>query len=706
MPDTFDHHPWTVTSLVDAVQSGRIRLPDLQRPFVWANSKVRDLIDSMYRGFPVGQLMLWEVPSASHGDDSQTRNIGTGAKSQPTSLLVIDGQQRLTALFAIFTGEEVLRDNYERDKIVISFNPLTQRFAVPDSTTRRSADWIQDVREIFEAPIRARKAYVRQLNAARGEDYLDEEGEERVEEAIDRVHQIGRYEFQAVQIKPRVARETVADIFVRINSEGVQLKSADFILTWLSVFWEEGRSALDDFSRNSRLTPTEISNETGEKTTWSPRNPYLAVDPQHLLRVALVVGNNRARLQDAYNALRGRDSRTLQIVPENRERELAKLKMGVAQTLKPNNWDEFLKVIERAGARNKGMITSTNAFLYTYALWLIGRTEFKVPIAQLRELMARWYFMVQITGRFSGSPETRAQEELNRLEGLPRTPEAFVEVMSAQVKTTLTTDWWEVTLPDELHTSNAYGPAYMAYIAALNILDADVLLSNLKVRDWFSPDRATVKGLEKHHLFPRAYLRSELKITTTRSINQVANQALVEWSDNVSISDKAPSEYWHEEVQARNIGAERLAHQMWWHALPEGWTDLKYNDFLEKRRRRIAQVTREGFKKLSDPNYTPGPMQLQQETHGKADFATLVLDGLLPVGIQLVPADGRTHSVAETTEDGMIRLNDVDYRTPTEAAAADGAGEEDGWLYWQALTPQPVLLSELRESASVDRQIP
>lgn len=694
MPETFAHHPWTVNSLITGIDSGQIRLPDLQRPFVWPNSKARDLFDSMYKGFPVGQIMLWEAS----GSD-RTKDIGTDDKSLTTSLLVIDGQQRLTSMFAVITGVQVIRENYDRENIVLSFNPISERFAVPNNATRRSREWINDIRTIFEAPIKARKQYLQGLSEPTDQPISDER-EQRIEEAINRVYDIGKYEFQAVQLKPQVQRETVADIFVRINSEGVQLSSADFILTWLSVFWEQGRAALDAFSRNSRLTPKEIPNEVGEKVTWSPQNVYLTVDPHHLLRVAIVVGNSRARLQDAYNALRGRDPRTFEIIPENREKELAKLREGVEKTLNPNNWDEFLKVLERAGVRNHHMVNSTNALLYMYAFWLVGRTEFNVPIDTLRETMARWYFMVQMTGRFSGSPETRAQEELNRLEGLPRTPEAFIEAMNAQVDTTLTDDWWTVTLPEELHTSNAYGPAFMSYVAALNILDADVLLSNLKVKDWFS-SRPTVKGLERHHLFPRAYLRDKLGITTTRTVNQVANQALVEWSDNITIGDKAPDVYWPEEIAEKNYDANRLRQQRWWHALPDTWTQMSYQEFLQARRRLLAEVTREGFRKLSDPNYVPAPPSAPiGREHETAAMAQLVAEDILPAGTRLVPADGRTQTVAEVTEDGTILMDEVEYRTPGQAAKEDGAGDEDGWVYWQAELAAPTLLAQLRSKAS------
>lgn len=701
MPDTFGHHPWTVNDLVRGVKSGQVRLPDLQRPFVWHNAKVRDLIDSMYRGFPVGELMFWVNDNEAH-----SRAIGTNAKTQTGAMQVIDGQQRLTSLYAVVEGASVLREDYRQDRIIISFNPLTQRFTIPDSATKRSPEWVQDIRDVFRSPIDARSDYLDRLEKARGGERLDRNLERDIETALNRLARVLDYQFQVVQLKRHVDRATVADIFVRINSEGVKLSSSDFILTWLSVFWEEGRHEIEEFARASRFTPGEMSRMSGTPVRWTPKNPYLDLDPGHVLRVVVAVGNHRAQLGDAYNALRGRDPRSREIVPENRERELARLKDGQARVLNPNNWDEFLKVIERAGIRNDSMVTSKNAILFGYAFWLLGRTEFGVPVDELREVMARWYFMAQITGRYSGSAESRGQEDLNRFQGLDRTPETFKTVMDGQVETTLTEDWWNVTLPEDLHTSNTYGPAYTGYIAALTILDADALLSTLKVKDWIDPGHRPVKGIEKHHLFPRAYLREHRGYSSVRQINQVANQAMVEWSDNIDISDQPPSTYWPRQVADKDIKDERLQRQMWWHALPPGWTEMTYEEFLPARRRLIAHVTHEGFRKLSDPNYQPQPPAARptQETPDLPTFEDLVLTGRIAPGTLLAVTDGLTDSIAEVTEDGTILLDETEHTSPDAAAKADGSNDTDGWQYWaiegqSGLTP----LSDLRSSEVVPR---
>ena len=511
------------------------------------------------------------------------------------------------------------------------------------------------------------------------------------------------YTFQVVQIKEEVGRETVADIFVRINSEGVSLAAGDFILTWLSVFWEEGRKELEVWARNSRFTPTEVTQLLKDKTMWTPRNPFMTFDPGQILRVSVAVGLRRAKLADAYNYLRGRDPRSREVNAQKRQAALGELQAGQVHAIRHLHWDEFLKVLERAGVRSKAMITSKTTILYSYALWIIGRVDFGVPVDELREVMARWFFMSQITGRYTNSPETRMQEDLNRLDALPETAAAFVEVLNGQIGAAVPEDWWRVTLIDGLDTSSVAAPAYVAYVAALNILDADVLLATSKVSDWLSP-RPTVKGIEKHHLFPRDYLKSVLSLTDTKRINQVANYALVEWSDNIAISNQSPITYWPEQVADKKLDDDRRVRQEQWHALPDDWIHLAYDDFLDQRRRLMANVIHEGFKRLTDPNYIPDLTKPEVTPAAPLlalpTFEKLVARGIIPVGTLLTPVDTDRATIAEVTADGYIQVGEHLCETVELAAKEDHADVESGWDYWQAHLDdedEPITLAALRE---------
>jgi hypothetical protein len=700
MTATFGHHPWTVQELVTGVSSGQVRLPDLQRPFVWSNAKVRDLIDSMYRGYPVGELMFWE-----NRDEAHEKAIGISDKAQEATMQVIDGQQRLTSLYAVLKGLPIWREDYTKERIRIAFNPISQRFDVPTPVIERSVEWISNIVTIFSDPYATRDQYFARL-AEEGRE-LSSETKRNIEIALNRVFALNEYGFQVVQVKKDVTREEVADIFVRINSEGVNLKSADFILTWMSVFWEEGRSQLEYFARDSRFTPAALSQITDQKVTWTPHNPYLALTPGQLVRLVIGYGLRRGRLSDAYNRLRGRDPRTREINLAQMEAELEKLKVGQEQVLKHLHWDEFLKIIERAGFRTSEMITSDNTVLYSYVLWLIGRVEHGVGIDDLREVMARWFFVSQLTGRYTNSPESQIQDDLARLE-LIEGPDAtaFVAALEEMLSAAAPPDWWSVTLPDNLFTSSTISPSFVAYIASLNILDADVLLSTLKIKDWINPTRRTVKGVEKHHLFPKNYLKNVLKITSTRRINQIANYALVEWSDNIDISDDPPAKYWPEQLSSKNLKDDRLASQLAWHALPEGWTSMDFDDFLKSRRLLMARIIHEGYKRLTDPNYQPDLSRLdvggEELASTLATLEELVAAGVLPPGTLLSPAEADTDTVAQITENGQIEMNERLYASPTAAARDDRADISDGWRYWVAhLDEGEVLLDDLRTRSIV-----
>ncbi len=174
--------------------------------------------------------------------------------------------------------------------------------------------------------------------------------------------------------------------------------------------------------------------------------------------------------------------------------------------------------------------------------------------------------------------------------------EEFVKKLNHVCDITLTNDFWNLTLPNDLATSSPRSPSLFAYYAALVLLDARALFSHSKVTDMLDPAiKAHKSAVERHHLFPKAYLK-KLGITSVRDTNQIANYALVEWGDNIDISDKSPAEYAPE--MAERFKQERLDRMYRMHALPPDWEYMDYRDFLEKRRELMAQVIAEGYATL------------------------------------------------------------------------------------------------------------
>ena len=577
----FKEVSYSLSKLLEDIEMGEIGLPDIQRPFVWKNVKVRDLFDSMYKGFPVGYLLFW-----ANGLPNGHRQIGGDAKQRVPRLLIVDGQQRLTSLFAVLKGRAIVREDYSEDRICIAFRPSDGQFEVADAAVRRDPEFIADISLLWSREVprnRFVKEFIAKLRESR--EVCDDE-EDHLCEQIDRLYDLQSYPFTALELSPNVDEEQVADVFVRINSQGITLNQADFILTLMSVFWDEGRSALEQFSRLAR-TPS-----TGGP---SPFNYHIHPDPDHLLRVGIALGFRRARLQHAYNVLRGKDLATGEFSEERRDQQFQTLQAAQAYALDLQHWHDFHKALVRAGYRHRSMITSTVSALYTYALFLIGKRDYGVEAYTLRNVIARWHFMVALTGRYTGSLESTMEEDLARLRDIT-TAEGFVALLDSLIQAAMPDDYWTVTLPSEMETSAARTPALSAYYAALGLLDARVLFSKLRVADLLTPGPQAQKSpIERHHLFPKAYLRKR-GIDQVRDTNQVANFALVEWIDNVEASDKAPSDYYPE--YAARLNKDELEQMCYWHALPDGWTEMSYPDFLTARRVAMACVIRDGFSRL------------------------------------------------------------------------------------------------------------
>jgi len=588
MADTlFKEVHYSLGALIHEIAIGQIGLPDIQRPFVWPNTKVRDLFDSMYKGYPVGYFLFWQTGA----DDVGSKVIGADAKQKAPSLLIVDGQQRLTSLYAVLRKEPVLRENFEHEHIRIAFNPLEGTFAVPDATTEKKAEFIPDISDVFARPtLKTYKEYVERLSEARaaaGGEVSDEE-EDRIGNAIERLTALINYPFVALELTQTADEEQVADVFVRINSEGKKLNQSDFILTLMSVFWDEGRAALERFSIATRKPP--------QGSQPNPFNPIFQPEPDQLLRVNVGVAFRRGRLEHVYSILRGKDLRTKEFSVERRKEQFAKLQEAQNRVLSLTHWADFLNVVRYAGFRNVGYISSVGALLFAYQLYLIGRTEFHVEPFVLKQTIARWLFMSLLTGRYTGSPESQYEKDLALLPE-DNDPEEFVSALRGVEAATLTHDFWTKTLPLELATSASRGPSLFAYYAALVLCEAKALFSKSKVADLLDPPAiGNKKSLERHHLFPKRYLHKK-GITELRDTNQIANYALVEWDDNIAISDVSPSAYWPE--YAARFSADELSHMRLWHGLPDGWESMDYHNFLVERRPLIARVIRAGHERLA-----------------------------------------------------------------------------------------------------------
>ncbi len=583
MATLFKEVSYNLTTLIQQIEMGIIGLPDIQRPFVWPDTKVRDLFDSMYKGYPVGYFLFWANANVEH-----TKGIGTSAKQKHPNLLIVDGQQRLTSLYAVIKGQEIIRENYTKATIVIAFNPLEAKFEIPDASIRKNPRYFQNISLIWQPNINIIKVINEFLQNLKKSVELTEEEEENIQNAFMQLKNLESYPFSALELSTNITEEQVADVFVRINSQGKTLNQADFILTLMSVFWEDGRKDLEEFCRLCRIP---------SKDTASPFNYLIDPDPDQMLRVSVGLAFRRARLQYVYSILRGKDLETGNFSTERRDNQFEFLKNAQAKSLNIQNWHEFIKAVKQAGFARQDYISSKNNLLYAYIFFLIGREDFKMDLYELKKLIGKWFFMSSITGRYTGSPETIMEMDLARLRGLSTAIE-FAKVLDDIIQSQLTRDFWDITLPMDLSTSSSTSPSLYAYYAALYILGANGLFSKLKVSDLLQEGlRSKKSALERHHLFPKAWL-NKIGIIEQRETNQIANFALVEWSDNIAISDTAPKEYLPTYLTRLNEADK--SQMYYWHGLFDNWEEFSFEEFLVERRKRIAGVIKDAYSRISE----------------------------------------------------------------------------------------------------------
>lgn len=588
MAQVFKTTDYTIAKLIDDIEIGDIALPDIQRPFVWYKkiSKVRDLFDSIYRGYPIGYLLFWE-----NANRSDYKNIGFEEKKRKIPrFLIIDGQQRLTALFAVMKNQEVLTPDYEKKKIKIAFKPLDSTFKVGDAATDRDPEYIADLSSLWsgEGDFAIISSFIANLKEKRE---ISKEEEKIISSNIQSLININKYPLTALEIAPNLEEEVVSDIFVRINSRGVSLTQADFILTLLSVYWEEGRKEIEQFCIDSRKIPEK-------ETRFSSFNYLIKPDPDDMLRVLVGLTFYRAKMKDVYSIIRGRDMETGEFSENLRTQQFDKLKINLPTILDNTNWQSFLKILIGGGYKDEELISSKSAVLYSYILYLVGKQNFNTQNHELQRIIGRWFVMSSLTGRYSSSPETAFEKDLNKVKEF--NPDGFVSGLEKIIGEILTNDFWDITLVGQMETSSARSPEANAFYAALNKLGSPVLFSRKLVGDLYDPSlKVKKKRLEKHHIFPRNYLISKYGFDKNKDkakINQIANLTFLEFEDNIEISDDKPSEYFA--MVQKRFGENEIKEMLAQHAIPENFYQLEYDKFLQERRKLMAGIIKKAFNKI------------------------------------------------------------------------------------------------------------
>jgi hypothetical protein len=578
-------HP--IETLLTWVKSGEIAIPEIQRPFVWDATKVRNLLDSLYQGYPVGYLIAWRNPTVTLKD-------GTSSAGKR---ILIDGQQRVTALMAALLGREVLTKDYETVRIRIAFHPQEERFEVANPAIRKDVAWIEDVAEVF-APstsvFHLVTAYC-QKNPGASQD--------AVFATIEKLRKIINNHVGVIELADDLDIETVTEIFIRVNSAGTELSQADFAMSKIAVNETYGgnllRKAIDYFCHLAVAPEFLARIEKGDKafaaSEFLPQMRWLKdvnddiYDPTYtdMLRVAFTSEFERGKLQDLVALLSGRNFETKQFEEAIAEESFGKLKRGVLAFINKTHFDRITMILRSAGFVTSDLIGGRNAVNFAYILYLRGRAE-GMPAADLERLVRRWYAMSVLRGRYTGSPETAFDFDIRQVES-----RGLASYADAVIENELPESFWTGMLPQLMDTSSSNSPYFLAYQAAqVKLGDKGFLSRDITVLDLLM-NRSDV-----HHVYPKKHLKSQ-GLSRGR-YNQIANFVLAQSEINIAIGDKPPEKYFKELADQVRGGKKRyggitveadLRANLRASCIPESMLDgtiPDYDDFLEERRRLMA----------------------------------------------------------------------------------------------------------------------
>ena len=603
MKDCYSVTTYSVQSILGLIESGDIAIPEIQRPFVWDSTKVRDLVDSLYHGYPTGYLITWKNPDVK---------IKGGGVAEGKTVL-IDGQQRVTALTAALAGKTVLNDDYESKRVKIAFNPLYEGegtpFAVLTPVIEKDSRWISDIAEFF-APDFDSWSFVN--------DYIQANPDcnpKIVNSRITDLKAIATRQLGCIVVAAECSIDEVTDIFIRINSKGAVLSQADFAMSKIAADEAHGgnmlRKAIDYYCHLS-VKPefwTTISENDAEfmaseyaaKAAWLKDDKGDIYDPDYndVLRVAFMHMFRRGKLADLVSLLSGRDFEARDFKSEIADASFAKLHDGVIKFMHKGNFQDFTAALRSAGFVSPAIIGSKGAVNFAYNLYLTLKEDGSIPSTDVKRWVQRWYVMSVLTGRYSGSSESIMDRDMRGI-----ADRGFVSFYNEIAASQLSDNFWSVTLPQSLTTTSIRTGAWMVYVASqVRAADNTLFTNGFKVADVIG----NVGDI--HHIFPKAYLRKEID-APQRLYNQIANYTYLEKRINIAIGEKSPGEYFS---QARAAIIERkpyfgdisdeetLALSLKANCIPEGvfhMTAKDYETFLAERRALMAQKIRRYFEGL------------------------------------------------------------------------------------------------------------
>ncbi len=597
--DKYTVTQYSVSTLLGYIDAEEIAIPEIQRPFVWKASQVRDLIDSLYNGYPTGYLIIWQNPNVrlKNGKDSLGKKV------------LIDGQQRVAALMTAIAGNTLIDDDYDEIKIKIAFNPLAagdeDRFAVQTPAHVNSTFWIPDISVVFSNNFDSYE-FVHEY-ASKNPDVDKKELNQKLTQLLS----IKSCQLGAILLVPQLDISEVTEIFVRINSQGKRLNEADFAMSKIAADVKYGghmlRKAIDYFCHlavdpnfYNQLASHDkefMNSEYAHKLSWLKNDNETIYDPDYsdMLRVSFMHRFGRGKLGDLVSLLSGRDFIERSYKDEIAQESFRKLSEGVLNFMNQYNFEQFIVAIKSAGFISSALLNSKMTLDFAYTLFLMLQKSNDVPKMQVKRYIQKWFVLSTLTSRYIGSPESQMDRDLRGIAS-----KGFTDFFLENESSMLSDTFWDVRLVQNLETSSINSPFFNTFLAAQIFFNDKSLLSNsTRVAELISAGNV-------HHIFPREYLKQN-GLTDKTIYNQVANYTYLDTGVNIAIGKKAPNEYFPaalaqcksgEIVIGTILDEEKYYANLSDNCIPariDAMTHEDYQDFLLERRKLMAGKIRDYY---------------------------------------------------------------------------------------------------------------
>ena len=593
--DNYKITQYSVSSILGYVENSQIAIPEIQRPFVWKGEEVRALIDSLYEGYPIGYLIVWQ------NSQVRVRNFGKGG----TKKILIDGQQRVTALMAALLGKEVLDEQYQSHRIRIAFNPLAgkgeERFAVCDTKHEEDSRWIPDISIFFRRDFSFRQFEKEYKEANPDEDFTP------LEESVDTLKEIVKHQVGVIELSFLLDIDVVSEIFIRINLQGKPLNQEDFVMSKISVNEQYGgdyiRNCIDYFCHLLRepsfyqvlqQNETEFFNsEYGKALTWCQNEEQSLYIPSYadFLKVVLISYFGKTRIGDLVHLLSGRDGEKKifskkEISKKVSEEAFEKLGAGVKAFVCEENFQGFQKALKKAGYSCSRLLYSQSVLNYCYAMYLLMYRQ-GIGEKERESLLSKWITMAMITGHYQSGGESTVQKDYANAQ-----EEGFASYLAQIEELKLTDEFYNNILPEKFTSTTARTAPFLAYVATQCARGVHSLYSDVTIEELYK------NKTESYQILPKAYL-AKCGYKTREIYGQVANLTYISKETKDIIRKKSPVDYKVDLEKA--IGIEKIRTSLKENGLAETIFTANETDviqILDDRRRQMASEIRDFYKTL------------------------------------------------------------------------------------------------------------